>query len=271
MTGPDYLASQEDNWKTSMGLVFPGERVVFRGKDLFTDLRNARWMEIFLYGITGREFTDNQIRLFECIWSLGTSYPDPRIWNNRVASLAGTVRSTANLGICAALSVSEASVYGRRPDVRAIDFLYRTTEKLDSGADLSIIVTNELARHRGIAGYGRPLVNADERIKPVCEVAESLGFGNGRHLRLIFEIEEILISSRYRFRMNAAALGAALAADQGLSTYEYYLYLIPSFVAGMIPCYMEAAERVEGSFLPMSCERIEYNGHGHRPWDRDQS
>lgn len=249
-----------------MGMVFAGERVVFRGKDLFTELRDVRWMELFLFGITGRRFNERQVRLFEAIWSLGTSYPDPRIWNNRVTSLAGTARSTANLGVAAATAVSEASIYGRRPDVRAIDFLLRTRRKLDAGQDLQDLVLDELATHRGIPGYGRPLVNRDERIQPVCEVARELGFGDGPHLHLIFRIEEMLMVNRYRMRMNAAALGAALAADQGLSVREYYMYLIPSFLGGMLPCYIEALDRQEGTFLPLSCDQLAYEGRSARPW-----
>jgi hypothetical protein len=250
-----------------MGLVFAGERVVFRGKDLFNELRDVRWMELFLLGITGRRFNDRQIRLFETIWSLGTSYPDPRIWNNRVASLAGTARSTANLGISAAVAVSEASIYGRRPDVRAIDFLLRTQKKRAAGHDLWQLLLAELERTRGIPGYGRPLVNRDERIQPVYRIAQELGFGDGPHLNLIFEIEDLLLANRYRIRMNAAALGAALAADQGLSVREYYMYLIPSFLGGMFPCYIESASREEGIFLPISCDQLAYEGREPRAWE----
>ncbi len=267
MNGPSKLIASEDQWNTQMGLVFPGKRVVFRGKDLFRDLKDLRWMELLLYGITGRFFDPKQIRLFEGIWSLGTSYPDPRIWNNRIASLAGTSRSTATLGIGAAIAISEATVYGRGPDVKAIDFFFRTKRALDNGEILSDIVRNELEKYRGIAGYARPFVNDDERIKPVTELATSLGFGNGNYLGLAYEVEKTLLKLRYRIKMNAAALGAALAADQGLSCYEYYLYLTPAFIGGMLPCYIEAAGKEEGTFLPFACDRIEYIGPSNRSWD----
>lgn len=266
MKGPAALFEHEDNWVTRMGMVFAGERVVFRGKDLFSELRDIRWMELFLFGITGRRFTENQVRLFETIWTLGTSYPDPKIWNNRIASLAGTARSTCALGIGAAISISEATIYGRRPDVRAIDFLFRARRMLESGMVLPEIISTELKKFRVIAGYGRPMINADERIRPVREVADSLGFGDGFYLGLIFRIEEAILDMRYRYKLNAAALGAALAADQGLSTTEYYLYLNPSFIAGMMPCYIEASEKEEGTFMPMPCHRLTYLGRNNRNW-----
>lgn len=266
MKGPSKLIAHEDRWNTRMGMVFPGKRVVFRGKDLFHELKDIRWMELLLFGITGRRFDEKQIRLFESIWSLGTSYPDPRIWNNRVASLAGTVRSTATLGLSAAISISEATVYGRRPDVRAIDFLFRTRRSLEAGATLPDIIRDELRKYRGIAGYARPFVNDDERILPVTHLAERLGYGDGAYLRIAYEVEKTLLNLRYRIKMNAAALGAALAADQGLSGYEYYLFLTPAFIGGMFPCYIEAAEKDEGTFLPLSCNRIEYLGKESRRW-----
>jgi hypothetical protein len=266
MNGPRTLLDHEQFWVTDMGAWFPGERVVYRGKDLFHELGESSWLALLLYGITGRSFDDNQLRLFDGIWTLCTSYPDPRLWNNRVAALAGTARSTAALAVCAANAVSEASLYGRRPDIRAIDFLLRTQSKLDEGADLETLVREELARHRGILGYGRPLVRRDERIQPVMALAEKLGFADGVHVRLAFAVEQVLLKGRWRLQMNIAATLAGLAADQGLSRTEYYQFMVLSFSAGMFPCYADALEKAEGAFFPLRCERIDYRGAARRAW-----
>lgn len=266
MKGPKELLAHEDHWNTRMGLVFPGERVVFRGKDLFHELKNMRWMELLLFGITGRQFSENQIRLFEGIWSTCTSYPDPRIWNNRVAALAGTVRSTPVLGISAAIAVSEATIYGFKPIIGAYNFISQVRERASLGKSLESIVIEELKRYRSIPGYARPIVNADERILPLCNLAKELNLGSGENTQLAFKIEEILQNHRYRLKINVAALAAALAADQGLSAHEYYQYLIPCFIGGMIPCFIEARHRYEGIFLPLSCTRIHYEGAPSRKW-----
>jgi hypothetical protein len=34
----------------------------------------------------------------------------------------------------------------------------------------------------------------------------------------------------------------------------------------MPPCYIEAADRPEGTFLPLPCDRIDYRGPGKRRW-----
>lgn len=266
MKGPKELLAHEDHWNTRMGLVFPGERVVFRGKDLFHELKNMRWMELLLFGITGRRFDENQIRLFEGMWTLCTSYPDPRIWNNRVASLAGTARSSCTLSLAGGIAISEAKIYGRGPDIRAIDFLLRTRELLDQGQLLPDILIAEIRKYRGIAGFSRPIVSSDERLVPLLEHAIKLGLGNGYFLNLSFKIERVLQEERYRMKMNIAMLGAALAADQGLSSHEYYQFLVPAFIGGMFPCYLEAQEKQEGVFLPLSCDRIKYEGRNDRLW-----
>ena len=40
--------------KSRMGRFFPGQRVVFRGADLHRDLKGIDWVELYLFGITGR-------------------------------------------------------------------------------------------------------------------------------------------------------------------------------------------------------------------------
>ena len=267
MSGPERLLNAENNWISNVGACFPGEdRVVFRDHDLFRDLKDLPWMALLLYGITGRLPSPKQVRLFEGIWTLCTSYPDPRLWNNRVAALAGTARSTAALGLSAANAVSEASIYGGRPEVRAIDFLYRIRQQLALGAELLDLLKNELKEFRTIAGYGRPITHKDERIEPLMALAETLGLSGGAYVKLAFQVEELLITHRFRLQMNIAALAAALAADQGMARREFYHYLILSFSAGITACYIDASEKHVGTLFPLRCTRINYAGNPLRRW-----
>lgn len=251
--------------KSRMGAFFPGSHVIFRGQDLHRDLKDMDWLELYVFGITGRRFTTPQLRLLHSIWTY-TSYPDVRLWNNRVAALAGSNRSTGNLGVAAALAVSEASIYGRGIDMRAIDFLHRTRKRVEQGAPLEECITQELEARRSIAGYGRPLINGDERNVHMLGLAKSLGLDQGEYLRLALSIDETLFSGRWRMKMNYAGLAAALCADVGLSAREYYLFLFPAFLAGMQPCYIEAAERGEGALYAARCVDILYAGSARRAW-----
>lgn len=260
------LLHSEDNWVASVGISILGQHVMYREKNLFCETKEWRWMQLLLYGITGQTFSENQIKLFEGIWRISTSYPDSRIWNNRVATLAGTARSTGSLGLAAAIAISEANLYGQRPVIRSIDFLLSAKSQLDKGDDLHIIIKNELKANRTVPGYGRPILNSDERILPLMELARTLGLEKGAYVSLAFKVEEALFKSRWRLRMNVAALIAALVADQGLNQREHYHFMTLCFTGGILPCYLEGSQQDEGTFLPLRCGRIKYQGLGKRPW-----
>lgn len=270
MNDENPLESGEGALRTSMGGCFPGERAVFRGHDLHVELRDADWMDLYVFGISGRRHTAAQLKVLHGIW-VNTSYPDARLWNNRVAALAGTARSTGILGISAALATSEAAIYGRQIDIAIADFLVRAQAAVESGRQLPDVVAEELRINRGIGGYGRPVAKsaADERNSIVLELAEREGLAAGVHVKLAFAIEEILLAGRWRMRMNYAAIAAALALDIGLSPREYYLYMLPAFLAGMPPCFIEAGTRPEQATFPLRCQALIYQGVLRRSWSTD--
>lgn len=263
--GPVLLEQHVGRLRSSMGAFFPGERVVFRGKDLFTDLKNLDWMELYLFGITGKRYTPQQMRVLHAMWT-HTSYPDARLWNNRVAALAGTARSTAPLAMAAALAVSEAAIYGGASQLRCSEFLVRAKQAVDAGADLETLVRTELKEKRGIGGYGRPIVASDERIPPLMAIVREQGLENGAYLKLAFAVEEILKNGRWRWQMNVVALTAAICADMGMSPREYSLGAIPVFLAGMPPGYIEAAAKPTGAVFPLPCRGLAYHGVARRRW-----
>lgn len=265
--GPDLLQQNVGVLKSRMGTFYPGSHVIFRGHDLHTDLKDMDWVELYVFGITGRRFSKEQLRLMHSIWTY-TSYPDVRLWNNRVAALAGSSRSTGNLGVAAALAVSEASIYGRGIDMRAIEFLHCTRKKIDSGSSITECIKHEFESNRSIAGYGRPLINGDERNRHILTLAQSLGLDQGAYLRLAMSVEEALLAGRWRMKMNYAALAAALSADIGLTPREYYLFMFPAFLAGMQPGFIEAADRPEGTLYPIPCADILYEGESKRTWPK---
>ncbi|HZW24539.1 MAG TPA: hypothetical protein VFF26_03565 [Gallionella sp.] len=265
MSGPDLLLQNVGRLRSRMGAAYPGSHAIFRGHDLHADLKDMDWVELYVFGITGRRYTKEQLRLMHSIWTY-TSYPDVRIWNNRVAALAGSSRSTGNLGIAAALAVSEASIYGGGCYARSISFLIRTQQRLNGGSTLFDCIREELDTYRIIKGYGRPLVNGDERNPHILALAQSLGLDQGPHLQLSFAIEEALPAFQLNLKMNYAGLVAGLMADIGFSPQEFYLFMFPAFLAGMPQGFIEAAERSEGTLYPVPCNGIRYEGQSPRAW-----
>ena len=42
--------------------------------------------------------------------------------------------------------------------------------------------------------------------------------------------------------------------------------MIPAFLSGMVPCYLESNEKPEGTFFPIRCESIVNKGKLRRAW-----
>lgn len=265
MKGPELLAAHAGVLRTRVGACWPGTRAVFRGHDLHQQLHNSDWVGLYVFGITGRQFTPQQVKLLHAIWVI-TSYPDTRLWNNRVAALAGSARSSPVLGLAAALAVSEARIYGGGPGLRAIDFFYRAQKAVAAGQDLREFVRNELTS-RYIYGYGRPIDSRDERLPWLTKVAKEQGLDGGPHFRMALEVEKILSElGKPSLRMNYAAMTASLGADLGLSPREFQMFRVPLFFAGMSPCLVEAAEKPEGTLFPTPCDGVVYDGCAKRAW-----
>lgn len=268
MTGPDLLLERENNWVTDLGAWFPGERVVVRGLDLFNDIGNKQWVDMWYFSITGRFFNDKQIELFSRLWVICTSYPEPRIWNNRVATLSATTRSTAMLALAAAIATSEGKIYGGQANIGSIDFIRRAKQAvIDQGEALEDFLKREVRRTRQIPfGYGRPIINGDERVPHALKLAEELGLDGGEHLKLALDIEQTLNKLRYRAKINIGGLTAALNADQGVTAKEFYYLAGVIYSAGMMACYVDAVEKPVGTFFPLRCESLEYTGADKRQW-----
>lgn len=270
MSRPSPLEQHAGVLRSRMGGAFVGVRAVFRGHDLHADLADMDWLALYVFGITGRRYTPAQLKVLHAIW-VCTSYPDARIWNNRVAALAGSARSSGNLGVAAALAVSEAEIYGRGIDIRAATFIQRAQRTRAAGGSLDDCVRDELKRHRAIAGYGRPIAAGDERIAPMMRLVEQCGLADGAHVATAWAVEEHLQAGRWRLRMNYAALTAALTSDMGFTPRQHYQYGFPAFLAGMQPCFIEASEKPAGTLLPLACDNVSYEGAAPRRWVGSQN
>lgn len=264
--GPDVLAAHADVFQTKVGAAFPGNRAVFRGHDLHkSDIKHIDWLSLCAFGIFGRHVPPDQLRLFNSVW-VWTSYPDARLWNNRVAALAGTTRSTPTLSLCAAQALSEAAIYGRGIEFRAVDFYYKTREILDSGVTLADHLEAFLKGGGRMAGFGRPISTADERVALSYGLACELGLGEGYHVRLALAIDDYFAATRPHLRINVAGLYSAFAADFGWTPREFSLLMFVTFQAGMYPCYLEAADKPSGAMFPVRCEDVVYEGSAQREW-----
>jgi hypothetical protein len=271
MSGPQTLLDHEGPLKTSAGACYPGERAVFRGHDLHRELTGLDWVELYAFGVSGKRLSAAQGRVLNAMFTY-TSYPDARLWNNRVAALAGSTRSTCALALGAAVAVSDARIYGWQPLVATADFFVRAKRQLDQGTALRVILEKEIANHTHIRGYGRPVAvtRPDERIPAITARMAEEGVPQGAYLQMAFEIERTLQEMGKQLTMNYAGPVAAIPLDMGFSARECYLLAQPAFIAGMIPCYKEACERAEGATFALRCASVHYEGPASRRWDAEE-
>jgi len=265
MSGAELLAAHSGVLRTRVGACWPGTRAVFRGQDLHRDLAGASSMDLFLFGITGRRFTDGELRLLDGMWAL-TGYPDTRLWNNRVAALAANARSLPSLAMAGGIAASDARVFGGGPAFFSIDFFLRAGERRRAGEEVEAIVADELAERRRILGYGRPMSSTDERLPPLVALAEREGLAGGLHFRLALDVEQALLRRKPFLKLNYAGATAALAADLGLTARQYQLYNVLKTLLGMPPCVVEASEKPEGALMAMPCANVIYEGQAPRTW-----
>jgi citrate synthase len=258
------LYDTEDKIVTKMGKGFLGERAVYRGKDIHHDLKDLSWVAYYVFGITGRIPTDQHTKMLNYIY-ISTSYADSSIWPNHIAALAGTARSTPSLGLSIGMAACEATLYGMTPSVRGIDYLIKASKAVEKGINLEAFIDDELAQHKVIYGYGRPLASTDERVPHVIQFAIDNGMADGKHMQIALETARIL-KKKKGLCTNIAAIYCALGADMGFSVKEFHQYMSMLLVAGTSPCYLEAKENKEGTFLPVRCDRIAYSGKKNLKW-----
>lgn len=273
------LLSWEKLWPDAVGIWNPGESVFLRGHNIFDEFSEEPWMGYLLFALTGRRHTENQIKLFEALWTLGTSFAEPRLWNNRVAAIAATARSSSNLGLVGGIAASESIIYGQQPLLASYNFLKMISNRLADGSDLTELLMARMQEKRTgrpgagrlrevakVPGFGRPVADKDERLAPLMRYVERLDFAEGHYLKIAHKIESALIALDSPLRMNVSTFMAALSADQQLTAKEYYHYTLLCFSAGIIACSKDALEKPEGSFFPVRCERIVYEGPPERRW-----
>lgn len=267
MSGPEILEQHSGPMRTRAGAAFPGQRAVFRGHDLHADLKHMNWVELFAFGITGLRFSPQQVQVLNAMFVV-TSYPDPRLWNNRVAALAGSARSTGALGVAAAVAASEAKTFGWQPLLAGADFLVRAHRALAAGSTLLEVLKSEIAQHKYLGGYGRPVATCrvDERIPELLECMRAAGVEQGPYLRLAFAVEQGLQQLGRKLTINYAVMSIAVALDMGFSPLQCYMFMQASFLAGKSPCYLEALERPEGATFPLRCSQVQYRGPARRSW-----
>lgn len=263
MATPEEYEARIGHLQSIMGGFHPGKGVNVRGLSLHSYWRDRRWFDLYLFALTGKHYEPAEVEFLETVWTY-TSYPDPRIWNNRIAALAGSSHAPVALALGAATAASDAGIYGIRATIAAYDFLAANAGAEDDA--LLAAIEEELRVKRRLGGYGRPIVAEDERIGPLMQRAAALGIPSGRHVQTAFRVEQLLAAKRWRLKMNYAAITMAFCLDLGMKRHECETFNATAFLAGMPPVWTEARQQAPGLLFPVPVSMVSYEGPPPRAW-----
>jgi hypothetical protein len=248
--------------RSSKGGWFAGKGVFNHGYDMMRDLvGQVSYMQVILLNATGRlpsrEFANWTEAAFICL-----SWPDPRIWCNQIGALAGTVSTSALSATVAGILSTDSKSYGSKPISEGVKFIQAARKKQQQGYTVSEIIEMECSHPGGkpmMMGYSRPLAKGDERLEAMERTAVALGFKIGEHLSLAYEIEEYL-QKHYNESMNINGYVAAFVSDHNYTPEEAYRVGVCIAASGITACYCDTKDKPAGTFLPMQCDDIEYQG-----------
>lgn len=254
------IHSSRGGWQVRQG-------VYASGYDMMNDLvGNTSYMQVYMLNILGRLPERRLADWVEAI-HICLSWPDPRIWCNQIGALGGSAQTDATAASTAGTLAADSTMYGSRPLLAGVTFIQSAMQRYQQGVSIEEIIKQEVKAHRGqvhIMGYARPLVNGDERIPAMERVTKSLNFEIGEHLLLAYAIDEHL-HKHYGERININGYMSAFLSDQGFTPEEVYRIFSLLVMSGVTACFVEEKDKTPGSFLPLQCDDIDYQGKPARP------
>lgn len=250
---------------------FPGKGVYSHGYSMLDDLVGKKsYFQILILNATGKlvdkSFADWMEAVYGCL-----SWPDPRIWCNQIGALAGSARASVMVATSMGVLATDSRAYGVFPLIEGLTFIQKALEQNKEGLTAEKIVDNSTSARGGkpfIVGYIRPIAKGDERLEVMERVASELGFSEGDHLTLAYQIEKVLLD-KYDEGMNINGYVAAVLSDRGFTPQEAYQMFSMLVASGVTACYLDTLARPSDEFLPLRCEDIDYKGKAQRSVPED--
>lgn len=243
-----------------------GQGVHCHGYDLLRDLLGeVSYFQLIVLNATGRLPERRFADWLECAY-MCLSWPDPRIWCNRVGSLVGTVGGSVSAGTAAGILAGDSIMYGPYSMIQGSKAIKQAKIELDSGLSVEAYVNAQIKNTKGkikIMGFARPIAKGDERVPEMERVSEKYGFTIGEHLQIAYKIQSYL-SANYGESLNIGGYFSAFLVDQGFSPEEIYSITSTMVASGVTSCVIEEFDKPNESFLPLRCDDINYTGPAPR-------
>lgn len=242
-----------------------GYGVMDHGYSLLDELLgHISFFQLMILHVTGkipeRRLADWLEASYMCL-----SWPDSRIWCNQIGSLAGSAGISPSAGVCAGSLAADSRLYGVGTLVKATRFINKALSYVNSGSSTESFIETQCWQNGKliIPGYARPIARGDERVIAIQVVERNLGYCEGPHLSLAYQISDYLCK-KYNEGINFAGYVVAFLSDQNFNENEIERIFSLWVNGGLYACYSEAADQPGNAFMPLRCDDILYHGAEER-------
>ncbi len=249
--------------KSKKGQSIIGKGVNSHGYDLLNEIVGVKSVtESQILNATGRMPSEKFAKWVEAA-TICLTWPDPRIWCNRIGALGGSSGASCIASVCSGIQATDSNMYGPLTLKEGLNFIYRAKEEITrEKITVEDFVFREVKKYRGkpnIVGYARPIAKGDERVVAMKRVTKQLGFEPGPHMELAKQIEKVLIDN-FEESMNINGYCSGFFADLNIGVEEAYRMYCTMVSGGVLACYTDTADRERGTFSPLRVEDINYIG-----------
>jgi hypothetical protein len=159
----------------------------------------------------------------------------------------------------------EGLMFGGNCVAQCFKFLTELEQASNNGHSIEKQLLSIKSCNVKIPGFGRPLVNGDERLKPILLVAKECGLDDGKWLNWGRKVEKLL-EKEYGITMNAAGLMACLLGDMDFSNSEILAFGTFAPVISFFGIFNEHSPAKSSPIFPLSINDIDYNGPCPENW-----
>jgi hypothetical protein len=249
------IYSQKGGWRVGSG-------ITTHGYSLLDDIHGkCSVFQVIIMNVTGRlpdkRLADFVEGLFICL-----SWPDARIWCNKVGAFCAMTRASPTAAIASGGLAGDSTMYGPGT-VPAIDAFIKCAHEyiVEGGGSVENFIDENGYRGGKLyaPGFARPLAKGDERITAMRRYARELGFVPGVYENMVNQIEEHL-ALREGEGLNLAGYFTAFMYDREYSMHELMGITAWCISTGVYASYFEQIDRPPEAFLALKVDDIDYSG-----------
>ncbi len=190
------------------------------------------------------------------------SWPDPRIWCNKIGVFNAMTRSSIVAAITSGGLAGDSRLYGPGSFVSVGPFFFFAYKHIVvDNESIESFIENFVYRNGGLyaPGFARPLAKGDERVPAMRRLVKELGYDIGPYSKMVIDMEDYL-NKKDGEGANLAGFLASFLKDQGFTLEEIIGVTALCVTGGIYATYFEYINQPPESFLPLRVEDIEYIG-----------